>query len=295
MNSPAEGWTRCGTVSDSPADVDTTDPNEPTWGTAWEPLTPRGVAAFAGASLGRLLLVQLIVALFAAATVGWFLKTGWFPVVREAIQAMPDEGSLRYGRLAWNGKNPQQLAQNRFLSIGVDLYHSMQLGREAHLQVEFGQTDFRIGALPGYDVFDYSPDSNYAFNRTALEPWWGAWQPWIFVGALACVVAGLMISWTLLATIYFLPVRVLSFLENRDLDLRQSWLLSGAAMMPGALFMIAGIAAYTLGLIDLIRLAAVFGLHFLVGWIYLVISPFFCPRHPAAAKKEKGNPFAASK
>ncbi len=40
-------------------------PAEPT--AAWEPFTPRGVAAFAGAGFGRLLLVQFIVALLAAA------------------------------------------------------------------------------------------------------------------------------------------------------------------------------------------------------------------------------------
>jgi hypothetical protein len=266
---------------------------EPTLRTAWEPLTPRGVAAFASASLGRLLLVQLLVAFLAAASVGWFLKTGWFPVVRDAIQAMPSNGNLGNGHLSWNGTSPQQLAQNRFLGIAVDLYHSGELGREAHLQLEFGQEDFRVYALPGYEVYYYSPDWNYAFNRTALEPWWGAWRPWILIGALTSVVAALMISWTLLATIYCVPVRVLSFLENRDLNLRQSWLLSGAAMMPGALFLTMGIVGYTLGLMDLIRLGAVFGLHFVVGWIYLLISPFFCPRHPAT-KKEKDNPFAST-
>ena len=35
---------------------------------AWEPLTPRGVAAFARARLGRLLLVQFIAALLASGT-----------------------------------------------------------------------------------------------------------------------------------------------------------------------------------------------------------------------------------
>ena len=43
-----------------------------------------------------------------------------------------------------------------------------------------------------------------------------------------------MLSWTLLATVYCVPVRVFSFLENRDLEWGQSWLLAGAAMMPGA-------------------------------------------------------------
>src|SRR5579871_2922000 len=49
---------------------------------AWEPLTPYGVAAFARASLGRLLLVQLLVAIAAGGLTVWFLHHAWLPVVR---------------------------------------------------------------------------------------------------------------------------------------------------------------------------------------------------------------------
>ena len=56
-------------------------PAEPTF--AWEPLTPRGVAAFARANFSRLLLVQFIVALLAAASVVWFLDDGCFPTISD--------------------------------------------------------------------------------------------------------------------------------------------------------------------------------------------------------------------
>ena len=70
---------------------------------AWEPLTPRGVAAFARAKLGRLLLVQFIVALLAAASVVWFLDDGCFPTISEAIQQLPADGEIRSGKLDWHG------------------------------------------------------------------------------------------------------------------------------------------------------------------------------------------------
>jgi hypothetical protein len=35
-------------------------------------------------------------------------------------------------------------------------------------------------------------------------------------------------------------------------------------------------------------------LHLMIGWIYLVISPLFLPRHPAATVV-KANPFAGTK
>lgn len=264
------------------------------WRAAWEPLTPRGVAAFAGASLGRLLLAQLLVAALAAASVGWFLEHGWFPVVRDAVHQMPSEGGITNGLLGWSGESPLQLSENRFLGVAVDLFHSGQLGRESHLQIEFGRDDLRIYSLLGYDIVEYPPEWSSAFNRTELEPWWGAWEPWILVSVLAAIVISLMVTWTLLATLYFIPVRIISFLENRDLNWRQSWRLAGASCMPGAFFLIIGILAYSFGWMDLIRLGGMFALHFVITWIYLFISPLFCPRH-SEAKKNSGNPFAAPK
>src|SRR2546429_4821245 len=66
---------------------------------AWQPLTPRGVASFAGASLARLLLVELIIASLIASAVAWFLAENWFPTVRHAIHQLPDQGTIRNQRL----------------------------------------------------------------------------------------------------------------------------------------------------------------------------------------------------
>lgn len=261
---------------------------------AWEPLTPRGVARFAGASLRRLLLVQGIVALIAAGSVVWFLERAWFPVVRHAIQQMPADGEIRDGQLYWTGESPIQLGGNRSLGLTVDLTHSGRLGREAQLQVEFGRNNLRVFSMPGYIVADYPPEWDIGFNRTELEPWWGAWEPAIAAAAAAITILCLMASWGVLATIYCAPVRLITFFENRDLNWRESWRMSGAALMPAALFLSCGIICHGLGWINLIQLGAVFGLHVIIGWIYLFVSPFFLPRHPAAPKSGT-NPFAKPK
>ena len=62
---------------------------------------------------------------------------------------------------------------------------------------------------------------------------------------------GLLVSWWILATIYFLPVWLLGFFANRDLNFRQSWRLAGAALLPGALLLAAGIVLYDFGAVDL--------------------------------------------
>ena len=64
--------------------------------------------------------------------------------------------------------------------------------------------------------------------------------------------------------------------------------------MPGAIFLTAGMVLHSLGIVDVVQLGAVWALHFVIGWIYLFISPLFLPRH-AAAKKGKSNPFAPAR
>jgi hypothetical protein len=270
--------------------MSTTPPNSPR---AWEPLTPRGVAAFGRATLGRLLVVQLIVALLAAGAVVWFLERGWFPAIRTAIHNLPEQGEIRDGQLAWSGDSPVLLASNPFLSLAVDMNHSGQLRGEAHLQIEFGQRDFRVWSVLGYEPQEYPAGRTLAFNRARLEPWWGAWEPALAAGAAAATVLGLFAAWMALATLYCLPVRLITFFANRDLNWRQSWRLAAAVLLPGALFFTAAIVCYSFHWIDLVRLGGAAALHLVVGWIYLFVCPWFLPRLPEAAKTSR-NPFATA-
>jgi hypothetical protein len=252
------------------------------------------VAAFARAPLWRLLLAQFVVALLAAGITGWFLEEEWFPVVRAAIRQLPDQGEIRDQRLNWPGGLPAKLAGNHFLGLGVDLDHSGQLARESQVQLEFGRADLRIIVSPGVLVVDYPVGWRIAFNRPELDSRWGAWEPELAVAAVVFTVAGLLVVWAVLATIYCIPVRLITLYENRDLNWGQSWRLSGAALMPGALFLTFGLLLYGLSSMALMQLGVVWALHMVIGWIYLFLSPFFLPRHPAAGAA-RGNPFAADR
>ena len=256
---------------------------------AWQPLTLRGVAAFAGAPLRRLLLVQFIVALVAAASVVWFLHRAWFPIIGEAIRQLPPQGELRSGRLDWQGPTPARLAEGRFLAIVVDLDHAGEARSPAHVQVEFGWTDCKVYSLFGYARAAYPRGWTLAFNRGELGPRWGAWAPAILAGVAGFVVASLIVTWTCLATVYFLLAWLVGFFANRELSLSGSWRLAGAALMPGALLMCAAILLYGCGLLDIVRLTAAAALHLVVGWVYVVTSPLRLPPQAVAAAKE--NPF----
>src|ERR1051326_885881 len=193
---------------------------------AWLPLTPRGVAAFAHATFSRLFIVQLIVALPAAAAVTRFLNTAWCPVLREAIRQLPEQGVLRDGQLQIQAPPIVPAQTSRFLTVTIDPENLSQPNLFADLRLIFRKENVQIcgalgclsGAYPKMWILD--------FNRAALEPWWGAWEPALLAGAGVAVMATLLLIWTLLATIYAIPARLAALYTTRHLTLAGSWRLA---------------------------------------------------------------------
>ena len=259
---------------------------EPTF--AWEPLTPRGVAAFARASFERLFIVQSIFALLAAAAVVWCLSDGIFPVIAAAMDQLPDSGSIHGGKLDWRDDSPVMLAEGKILAISVDVEHGGALRSPADFQFEFGRDNLRIYSPFGEAYVDYPTGYLIAANRGDALPAWGAWAPNLLGLAAIGTFVGLMIMWAVLATIYCLPVWLLCFFTNRDLNFRASWKLAAAVLMPGASLIVITLVVYECGGVDLVQLCFAFGMHLVIGWIYLFVSPLFLNR---ALPAEKKNPF----
>ncbi len=239
---------------------------------AWQPFTPPGVAAFARASWRRLLLVQFVCALLAASAVVGFLHQSWFPVIEQAINQLPSEGEIRSQRLNWRGDSPVSLAENRFMAITVDLNHTGGARSPAHVQVEFGSTGVKMLSLLGSLEISYPAGWRIAFSRGELFPWWGAWGPPILAITAGCVLLGLMLGWALLATLYSVPAWLIGFFANRELSLRGSWHLAGAALMPGAIFFTMAILMYGFVALDLVQLATAAMAHIIIGWVYVLTS-----------------------
>ncbi len=255
---------------------------------AWEPVTPRGVAVFARASFERLLFVQCVVAALATASLLWLLVDGIFPTINAAIDELPAAGEIRAGTLDWRGEDPVVLAEGKILALSVDADHGGALRSPADFQFEFGKMSVRVFSLFGEAKIPYSPAYTVALNRLDARPAWGAWSPEILGVVGFATFSGLLMVWTFLATIYFLPVWLICFFTNRDLGFGASWKLAGAALMPGALLFSAFIVAYDFGWCDLVQLCFAFGMHLVTGWIYLFVSPLFLNR---ALPGDKKNPF----
>lgn len=256
---------------------------------AWEPLTPRGVAAFARASFERLFIVQGLFALLATAAVVWLLADGIFPTIDEAIQQLPEMGAIHGGKLDWRDDSPALLAEGRILALGVDLEHGGTLRSPVDFQFEFGRDTVRVFSLFGEAEVNYPNGYYVAVNRRDARPAWGAWSPNLLGLAAIGTFVGLLAVWAVLATIYFLPVWLVCFFVNRDLNFSASWKLAAAALLPGAAILSASLVIYDFGGFDLVQLGFAFGMHLIIGWIYLFLSPMFLKRSQPAETK---NPFA---
>jgi hypothetical protein len=258
--------------------------------TAWEPVTPRGVAAFARAGTHRLWLVQVVIACLTSLAIGWLLHRGVFPGIGVAAANLPETGEIRDARLNWGGDSPQMLAEGRVISLAVDLNHDGGARSPAHWHVEFGREDVLLCSLLGCVTLPYPGGWWIAANRVEVLPKWGAWEKPLLAITVMIVGLGLVLVWQMFALIYALPVWLLGYFANRRLALPGAWKLGGAAQMPGALLMTAAVLCYERGLMDMLPLAFVFAGHMILTWLYLAISPWFVPPVQEAVAAPE-NPF----
>ena len=257
---------------------------------AWQPFTPRGIAAFASVPAGRLFAVQLVLAAISSLVVLWFLATAWFPVVRGAIETLPDTGALQARQLTSPYDSPEPLAMNRFFAAVLDTRNRVTATVAADVVVECRAREFRVCSLFGCYISPYPASWQVEFNRTGLLALWEAWRPHLLWMAAAATVAWLMIVWTLLAMIYAPAVKCVALVREREASLAACWRLAGAALMPGALLALASIVLYGLGALDLIEFLVLAGLHVLVAWVFLFLPVKHLPLRAGAVVKGK-NPF----
>ena len=255
-------------------------------------MTFGGVAAFSRSPPGRLLFMQFIVALLVAASVLCLLISAWFPVIQKTLARLPEKGAIRGGRLEWNNPSPVRLAEGTFLSITVDVEGGSRFGQSADVQFELERRGFKICSLFGCVAVPYPENWTIALNRSGAEPWWGAWRPFLLVGLGVGVVIGVMGSWMVLATLYSLPLRLITFYTDRHVNWSGCWRVAAAAQAPGALLMSGAILLYSFNRLNLVGLLFAWLLHIVVGWIYVGTAPSRLPRL-ATGPHQRGNPFGS--
>jgi hypothetical protein len=232
---------------------------------AWQPLTFGGVAAFAGARVGRLLAAELAAAIMAAVCAVWFLHRAYCPVILQAIQKMPDTARVAQGKL--QGVPDTLIAESKFLAIAAAPQSGGEIGQDADLQIELRQNDLCAGSVfwPDWGLdFPYRRDTVISLARSNLEPWWSAWQPVLLTAAGAVTVLFLLLAWAVLAS---------------------------AALLPGAVVLTAAMILYGWSVIDLVGLSFFVAIHIILGWIYVVGGS--CKATPLFPANSNRNPFTA--
>lgn len=259
---------------------------------AWQPFTFGGIAAFARAGVGRLLLAELAIALiFTASCVGFF-QDSYVPVVCQAVEEMPESARLEYGHI--RGVNTTIIAENKHLAIAVSPEPFVPIGQSADVQFQFRPTNFRVGTVyrPDWGLeFNYDPAITLDLSRSNLEPWWGAWRPVWLAAAGVLIFMSLFVIWAAMALIYTLPAKLLAWFLDRELTTNGAWQLGSAALLPGTLLLTLGVMLYAAQTVDLIWLGYFYLTHMLMGWVYAIGGVVACPRQ---AKTEPArNPFVS--
>jgi hypothetical protein len=260
---------------------------------AWQPLTLGGVAAFGHAPWCRLWLVQSIIATASAVCFLCFFLLHGLPVIDHAISQLPAQGRFEDGQLQWNGDSPVRLAEGSFLAIVVDLEHTGHFGQASDLLIELGRTNWFLRSLLGRVRVAYPPALSANIGQDNLQPWWNAWMPFFCLGLAAGWALILLLTWPVLALIYSPIVVLLASLMHRSCPWSSAQKLAGAALMPGALFLSFSLVLYAFRQLELVGFLVTFGLHLVLGWIYILLAPTLLPAN-LKSKKPNHNPFHPS-
>lgn len=260
---------------------------------AWQPVTPRGVAAFASARIRRLLWAQFVIAALVTGAVCWFFATAWFPTLKRAIRQLPDTGEITNSVLISPRAASQILAHGRFIAFILDLEGKTGMEAQTDLLVTLRRRDIRVCSLLGCASKGYEPHWRIPLNRVELEAALGAWRSALFTVFAVGVIGALYAIWFALALLASPLVRLYAFFKDRQVTLLGSWKLASAAWLPGALVLAGLIVLYGLQCIDLLRFLIGWCLHLFVGAAYLVTAPLRLPKVEETVAGTQ-NPFASS-
>jgi hypothetical protein len=273
----------------------------------WQPLTFGGVAAFAHGTLGRLLRVQMVVALVHAAVLLWFFSTAWLPVLHQTLIQLPGEAGLQHGQLFWKGRSPVVLGETAFLGLALNAAGPHTPGTTADLEILLTPEAVRFTSLLGHSSLPYPSGWSLDLSQQNATAWWQAWRRALFVGFLTVAFTLTMVFGWILGLAACWPVLLVGRLLRRDLTAGGAWRLAVAAGLPAGLMVSAAVLLYGANRVSLLGLLLAWVVHFLVLAVYGFFAPWRLPRRnrgtsPAAnpfnpqdqakASRRSGNPFA---
>jgi hypothetical protein len=261
-----------------------------------QPFTFGGVARYASAGIGRVLLTALIFAVSGAAVLSRVAGHCWWPVITEAVESLPEKARIQEGALQVEEKDAGLLAANQFLSLQLTASEKWQESAPVDFAVQLGKDQLMFSSLFGDTALPYAGNVVVILNRATVWPIWGAWKAPLLAGVFIAGVVSLILGWFALAVVYAPVVLFIGGIAKRELCFVRAWKLAVAAQWPASLLMTFALALYSTGEIGLLFVLTMLVAHFIPSILNLLIAPFFLPK--AAREKggkEKENPFATEK
>jgi len=254
------------------------------------PFTPKGVASWADAPTGRVILLMAAASLVVSAAVAFLAQKVLFPAIEEAIQHLPDQGRIELGQLSLESAKSGALSENPWVSLVLDLDEPSSITRTADLQVRLQKNGWLACSLAGCVAWPY-PAAALPMNNRECEPWWGAWAPILLAGLF---LGTALISATLIglsAAFHAVPANLLVWILRRRAGFVGLWRIAVAASIPSILLVSISLAAYALGILDLIQLLSACLIQLPIFWgLGLAALAGLPRRQPDVAQAE--NPFA---
>ncbi len=191
------------------------------------------MAAFARATLVRVMVFQFAFALAGAFALVLALRLAWVPTVEDALRQLPEHGAnVKAGRLNWPGTNSVVLGERPQLSLMVNPVGGAKTGQVSDIQAELLPDRLRLRGLLGFVDLAYPPDLELPLTLTGGRAAWDAWRTSGAAVAGGLTALGLIAGWWILATIYTLPVWGIAVLASRSPGAAGAWKLAATSQLP---------------------------------------------------------------
>ncbi|MBE7501067.1 MAG: hypothetical protein HS113_12305 [Verrucomicrobiales bacterium] len=213
-------------------------------GTAWQPFTFGGVAAFATAGALRAWGVVILTAMLLGLAADRYFVAAWFPALDLALERLPASGEIRDGRLLWPSPQAVELANNGFVRLLVNPNFGPVAGQSADVTFECTADTLTAQSLFGYWVMPYPYRLHLALNQPTLQPLWAAWRPHFRLGLPTAFVVAMILAWAGWALVLAPLARALALLLRREVPLRGCWKAAFATFAPFALATALGLVLY---------------------------------------------------
>lgn len=235
------------------------------------PTTFGGVAAVAHSPAWRLLAWQAAVALLAAVVIQAGLASTWGRSLTLASAALPERGEILDGTLQWPAGNlPVILHRGPFLGLAVQPAGAESVPLTADVTLTLQARHLVVGSLLGRRVVAYPSPGRIPLDRYGFTGLLEAWWTPVLIGGGVVIFAGLFLVWRVLALVCGAVVWIPGLLGGRPLPFGVVYRLAGAALLPGAMLMIAAFALYATRQVDLLGLLVAMPAHLVLGGVFLL-------------------------